>query len=188
LSVSLVGGPCLRLFARAFPQLRVRVRWGDSAWLGACRKHDPDVQRPEGVHPGSSSGLRVGWPLGTGERVCVCVRCPVGSAPVTHLDQECSRRSSRPPSGSLARAVPQKIVGSRSRPTETEDRSRGFPCRIQPLMAHDQGASAVSLVEGRRLPLKSWRLAPDPYLGSAASVRNYPNALLIANGTRSRIT
>ena len=92
------------------------------------------------------------------------------------------------PVASLALDVPQKTVGSRPRPNMGWDKSLGSRFRVQPLMAHDQGASAESLEGGRRFPLKSAGLAPDPSLGLAASARNYPNARSISNGTWSRIT
>ena len=112
----------------------------------------------------------------------------VGSAPVTHLDQELGGFSVKIPAGSLALTVPQKTVGSRPRPSVAWDRSIGSRYRVQPLMARDQGASAGSLEEGRRLPLRSVGCAPDPSLGSAASVHIYPNDRPIWNGKRSRMT
>jgi hypothetical protein len=116
----------------------------------------------------------------SGDPIEDCVRSPVGSAPVTHLDQE---RWKLEALCSLALGVPQKTVGSRPCPSVDRDKSVGSRFRVQPLVAHDQGASAGSLEEGRRFPLKSIGFRPDPWLGSAASVHNYPNAMSISNGT-----
>jgi hypothetical protein len=136
-------------------------------------------QRSLGARPGSSLRCRRWLRDGADDRVDSLYRLPVGSAPVTHLDQE---RSELEAPCSLALGVPQKTVGSRPCPG-VEIKSRGSRVRVQPPMARDQGASAGSLEEGRRLPLKSAGFRPDPYLGSAASAHIYPNARPIWNGT-----
>ena len=102
-----------------------------------------------------------------------------GSAPVTHLDQEQGRVPREAPAGSLALRVPQKTVGSWPCPSVVWDRLLDSRCRVQPLMAHDEGASAASLKRGRRLPLRPAGSRPDPMPGSAASAQTYPNARCI---------
>jgi hypothetical protein len=158
------------------------INFGALVWCGNVA--NDAASRARGLH----CVCGVGPGRESGDRVVDCVRCPVGSAPVTHLDQEHCRFRITAPAGSLALGVPQKTVGSRPRPSVGWDKSRGSRCRVQPLVAHDQGASAGSLVGGRRFPLKSVGYSPDPWLGSAASARNYPNAKSISNGTWSRIT
>jgi hypothetical protein len=143
-------------------------------------------QRSSAARPQSSPGLRR---RSRSRSLCerlLLVQGSLGSAPVTHLDQEREAPDYSP--GSLARGVPQKTVGSRPRPIVCKDRSRGSRFRVQPLVARDQGASAGSLEGGRRRPLRPPGFTPDPVLGSAASSHIYPNANSILNGTWSRIT